>query len=97
MTKLLFSIQTAWPGMANPPPGPFPVATASHPAGGEFMPPPPLRAPFDPPPEISSDGQPVNPMAFPPGLIPKLVRDKGRQLMPYSPLGPLEIDRAGAF
>lgn len=56
-----------------------------------------MCAPFDPPPEASQENQPVNPMAFPPGLIPKLVRDKGRQLMPYSPLGPLEIDRAGAL
>lgn len=56
-----------------------------------------MCAPFDPPPEANQENQAVNPMAFPPGLIPKLVRDKGRQLMPYSPLGPLEIDRAGGL
>eukprot|EP00803_Ostreobium_quekettii_P003823 evm.model.scf_1238.3 EVM.evm.TU.scf_1238.3 scf_1238:26007-36121(-) len=38
---------------------------------------------------------PVNPMSFPPGLIPQLVMDKNRDGSPYSPISPLDIDRAG--
>jgi hypothetical protein len=34
-------------------------------------------------------------MSFPPGLIPALVRDKARTDPPYSPLSPLDIERAG--
>ncbi|GMH34261.1 hypothetical protein BSKO_02095 [Bryopsis sp. KO-2023] len=77
--------------LTNPPPNMFPP---EQPAA-DFRQPPVIHSAFDPPPETAQDGPPVNPMAFPPGLIPKLVRDKGRQLMPYSPLGPLEIDQAG--
>lgn len=43
---------------------------------------PPPKAPYDP-------------MSFPPGLIPALVRDKALTDPPYSPLSPLDIERAG--
>ena len=34
-------------------------------------------------------------MSFPPGLIPSLVRDKALTDPAYSPLSPLDIERAG--
>ena len=36
-----------------------------------------------------------DPMSFPPGLIPQLVAEKLKTDPPYSPLSPLDIDRAG--
>ena len=33
-------------------------------------------------------------MGFPPGLLPELVREKLRTDAPYSPLSPLDIERA---
>ena len=38
---------------------------------------------------------PTDPMSFPPGLIPELVRTKLETDPPYSPLSTLEVDRAG--
>lgn len=37
---------------------------------------------------------PVDPMSFAPGLIPQLVVDKSKTDPPYSPLSPLDIERA---
>lgn len=39
--------------------------------------------------------QPVSSFSFPPGLIPELVRSKSKYSSPYSPISPLDIDRAG--
>ena len=38
---------------------------------------------------------PTDPMSFPPGLIPQLVREKLETDPPYSPLSTLEVDRLG--
>ena len=54
-----------------------------------------------PPPDLAqaAAAQPVkpkkDPMSFPPGLIPQLVAEKLKTDPPYSPLSPLDIDRAG--
>ena len=54
-----------------------------------------------PPPDLAHapPPQPVkpqkDPMSFPPGLIPQLVAEKLKTDPPYSPLSPLDIDRAG--
>lgn len=39
--------------------------------------------------------KPHDPMSFPPGLIPQLVRDKSVTDPPYSPLSPLDIEVLG--
>lgn len=39
--------------------------------------------------------EPYDPMSFPPGLIPTLVREKNLTDPPYSPLSPLDIEQAG--
>ena len=54
-----------------------------------------------PPPDLAqaAAAQPVkpkkDPMSFPPGLIPQLVAEKLKTDPPYSPLSPLDLDRAG--
>lgn len=48
-----------------------------------------LQAPVTPEPE------PISSFAFPPGLIPQLVRDKSKYSEPYAPMDPLEIENAG--
>lgn len=64
---------------AYPPPGGPPY---THPA---LAAPPPDAIPVIP----------VDPMAFPPGLLPKLVDEKLQTDPPYSPLSPLEVEQAG--
>ena len=39
--------------------------------------------------------KPHDPMSFPPGLIPQLVREKNVTDPPYSPLSPLDIEALG--
>ena len=47
------------------------------------------------PPPAAAPPQGYDPMSFPPGLIPRLVRSKLETDEPYAPLSPREIERAG--
>ncbi|KAK9844464.1 hypothetical protein WJX74_002850 [Apatococcus lobatus] len=84
-------------------PGGVPPSYPAPPAAAPHTPPPLALAAAaaaaalnKPAPE--SDKRPVSPtdpMSFPPGLIPELVRQKLETDPPYSPLSTLDVDRAG--
>ncbi|CAL5223139.1 g5604 [Coccomyxa viridis] len=76
------------PSMALPPPG---VPPGMPPAAFNYPPPNPMLAP---PPDLAAK-VPHDPMSFPPGLIPQLVREKNVTDPPYSPLSPLDIEALG--
>ncbi|BDA50806.1 probable calcium homeostasis endoplasmic reticulum protein at N-terminal half [Coccomyxa sp. Obi] len=82
-----------FPGAAYPPPGvpPFSAVPGIPPAAFTYPPPnvPPAPVPVVP------HKEPYDPMSFPPGLIPTLVREKNLTDPPYSPLSPLDIEQAG--
>ena len=57
---------------------------------------PPAAAPAPPPPASApGPSEPVSSFAFPPGLLPRLCRDKEKVHMPYTPLDPAEIASRG--
>ena len=58
---------------------------------GVHAPPPDLAAA---PPQQPAHPK-ADPMSFPPGLIPQLVSEKLKTDPPYSPLSPLDIEKAG--
>lgn len=45
--------------------------------------------------DLAAAKKALDPMSFPPGLIPQLVRDKQVTDPPYSPLSPLDIEALG--
>ncbi|KAK9907575.1 hypothetical protein WJX75_006303 [Coccomyxa subellipsoidea] len=59
------------------------------------QPPQPFPSAAYPPPGAPPQKEPYDPMSFPPGLIPTLVREKNLTDPPYSPLSPLDIEQAG--
>lgn len=81
------------PGVGGLPPGlpvpPLQAMPMQPPPGTHFGPPdvaPPPQQPAHPK---------ADPMSFPPGLIPQLVSEKLKTDPPYSPLSPLDIEKAG--
>lgn len=90
---------------AGPPPGQYPGAVAQpyppaaavppgvpHP-GGMVL--PAGQAVQQPGPPPVPQPEPLSSLAFPPGLIPQLSRDKSKYSEPYASIEPAEIDKAG--
>jgi hypothetical protein len=44
---------------------------------------------------VAEQPQPVSSLAFPPGLLPQLCREKSKYAEAYAAIEPIEIDKAG--
>jgi hypothetical protein len=62
-------------------------------AGAAATPTPDVKAATSTPPPASAG--PVSSLSFPPGLLPRLCRDKERHSRAYTPLDPRDIEREG--